>query len=235
VQDWNEILKNSSTIEILEFCAKLDGVYQMASFGLTGLVVMDMLKGKLPIIFINTMYLFPETLELVNEAQEKYNLTIYEYKLMEREQFESKYGKELYRTDSARYDYLVKVLPAHFAYRQLGAKVVLTGRRQSQGGSRKNLQICEWDAGNGIIKVNPLYNWDYDRVFDYVKANNVPYNKLHDQGFKSIGDVHSTEKTRIGESERDGRWRGEAKTECGLHEDYFKKKLAAKKLQLANQ
>ena len=89
-------------------------------------------------------------------------------------------------------------------------------RRKSQGGKRGDLDILEVDDA-GVIKVNPLANWSFAQVQEYINANNVPYNELLDQGYKSVGDWHSTHPVAAGEDERSGRWRGKEKTECGIH------------------
>jgi phosphoadenosine phosphosulfate reductase len=78
------------------------------------------------------------------------------------------------------------------------------------------------------LKLNPLFAWNLSFVEWYIKENNVPRNKLLDQGYKSVGDWHSTVKTKDGEGERAGRWAGREKTECGLHKDYFAMKAQAK-------
>jgi phosphoadenosine phosphosulfate reductase len=69
----------------------------------------------------------------------------------------------------------------------------------------------------GLIKINPLASWSFKQVDGYIKLNNVPYNELLDRGYKSVGDWHSTEPVKEGEDERAGRWKGQAKTECGIH------------------
>ena len=106
--------------------------------------------------------------------------------------------------------------PAQRAYRDLRVSAVLTGRRRSQGGKRGDLDVIEMDEA-GLIKVNPLANWSFKQVQEYIKVNNVPYNELLDQGYKSIGDWHSTQPIKEGEDERAGRWKGQQKTECGIH------------------
>ena len=228
IEEWNQVLKTKTAQEIVDYFSQFQGLYQLSSFGPTGLVILDLQKSKAPIVFINTLHLFPETLELVQRVSNRYKVDIHEFQIMEKSDYEAYFGPELYKRDEDRYDYIVKVLPAHFAYNYLNVKIVFTGRRRSQGNDREMLPICEWDEGNGIIKVNPLYNWTFDQVWDYLKANNVPYNALHDQGYKSIGDQHSTEKSKNGE--REGRWKNREKTECGLHQDYFSKKIAAKNI-----
>ena len=105
-------------------------------------------------------------------------------------------------------------------------KSVITGRRASQGAARSNLQPLERDS-TGLFKLNPLFSWSFATVENYVRENEVPHNKLLSQGYKSVGDWHSTQKSGEGDAgERAGRWAGRTeKTECGLHEDYFKLRL----------
>ena len=93
---------------------------------------------------------------------------------------------------------------------------MLTGRRRSQGVKRGELDILEIDE-TGLIKVNPLANWSFKQVQAYVKDNDVPSNDLLDQGYRSVGDWHSTQPVTESEDERAGRWKGRQKTECGIH------------------
>ncbi|KAK5044888.1 3'-phosphoadenylsulfate reductase, partial [Cryomyces antarcticus] len=132
------------------------------------------------------------------------------------EQFEAKYGPKLWETNDELYDWVAKVEPAQRAYAELQVKAVLTGRRRSQGGKRGDLDIIEVDEA-GLIKVNPLANWSFKDVQKYIQDNDVPYNELLDRGYKSVGDWHSTQPIKEGEDERAGRWKGQAKTECGIH------------------
>jgi phosphoadenosine phosphosulfate reductase len=101
-------------------------------------------------------------------------------------------------------------------------EAVITGRRQSQGADRAQLQPIEIDS-TGLINVNPLCRWSFEDVKEYIDLFAVPSNELLDQGYKSVGDWHSTKVPVEGQDERAGRWSGNAqKTECGLHKDYFK-------------
>ena len=127
----------------------------------------------------------------------------------------------------------IKVEPARRAYTELNVLSVITGRRASQGAARSSLQPLEIDS-TGLFKLNPLFNWSFAAVNGYIREHNVPRNALLDQGYKSVGDWHSTQKSGEGDSgERAGRWAGNtAKTECGLHEDYFKLKMEALKKQV---
>lgn len=130
--------------------------------------------------------------------------------------FTAKHGDKLWDTNDELYDYIAKVEPAERAYSELQVKAVLTGRRRSQGGKRGDLDIIEVDEA-GLIKINPLANWSFAQVKAYVDEHNVPYNDLLNQGYKSVGDWHSTQPVAAGEDERSGRWKGKNKSECGIH------------------
>lgn len=205
----------------------LPNLFQTTAFGLTGLVQLDMLsKLKIPrpqlvdLIFLDTLHHFPETLELVERVRARYPLVnIHSFRpegVETAEEFKEKYGDKLWEVDDHRYDYLAKVEPAQRAYRELQVHAVLTGRRRSQGGQRGSLDIIEVDDA-GLIKINPMANWNFEQIHQYVKDNDVPYNSLLDKGYKSVGDWHSTQPVKAGEDERAGRWKGQQKSECGIH------------------
>ncbi|CAI4853835.1 CDG_1a_G0057120.mRNA.1.CDS.1 [Saccharomyces cerevisiae] len=230
---WNEqLIKLETPQEIIAWSiVTFPHLFQTTAFGLTGLVTIDMLsklseKYYMPeLLFIDTLHHFPQTLTLKNEIEKKYyqpkNQTIHVYKpdgCESEADFASKYGDFLWEKDDDKYDYLAKVEPAHRAYKELHISAVFTGRRKSQGSARSQLSIIEIDELNGILKINPLINWTFEQVKQYIEANNVPYNELLDLGYRSIGDYHSTQPVKEGEDERAGRWKGKAKTECGIHE-----------------
>ncbi|KAF9583104.1 hypothetical protein BGW38_010234 [Lunasporangiospora selenospora] len=157
-------------------------------------------RHPVPLIFIDTLYHFQETLDLAQQTQ---------------------HGKQLWETDELAYDFLVKVEPARRAYSELGAQAVISGRRRSQKGDRAHLDIIEIEAGTGLLKLNPLATWSFQQVRTYLRAYQVPANALLEKGYRSIGDWHST-KPATNDDERSGRWEGKQKSECGLHVDYFK-------------
>lgn len=202
-------------------------LYQTTAFGLTGLVTIDMIskisteKHLVDLIFIDTLHHFPQTYDLINKIKEKYNpklITVTPTKVTTESEFTKVYGDQLWETNDAYYDFLVKVEPSQRIYKELGVNAVLTGRRKSQGGARGSLPVIEIEEGTGIVKINPLCNWDFKQVKSYIDQENVPYNELLDLGYKSVGDWHSTVPVAEGEDERSGRWKGKAKTECGIHE-----------------
>ena len=98
-------------------------------------------------------------------------------------------------------------------------KVWITGLRAAQSVTRTNMPVVEFDENFNVIKVNPLINWSEEDVWDYIKSNNVPYNKLHDQGYPSIGCAPCTRAIAKGADIRSGRWWWEnpEHKECGLH------------------
>ncbi|KAF9094507.1 hypothetical protein BGX29_006157 [Mortierella sp. GBA35] len=182
-------------------------------------------RHPVPLIFIDTLYHFQETLDLAQQVQDHYNIPLKVYKPLNCEttaDFESQYGQRLWENDDLSYDYLVKVEPGRRAYQELGAQAVISGRRRSQKGDRAHLDILEIESGTGLLKLNPLATWSFQQVWTYLRAYQVPFNALLEQGYRSIGDWHSTKPTTNPDDERSGRWEGKQKTECGLHVDYFK-------------
>lgn len=188
-------------------------------------------RHPVPIIFIDTLHHFPETLALFDRVKRRYSTAefhvFYPEDSFTESAFAAKHGAELWKKDEPSYDYLVKVEPARRAYQQLNVRAVLTGRRRSQGGARGSLDVIEIDE-TGLIKVNPLANWSFEQVESYIREYNVPYNELLNRGYRSVGDWHSTLPVKEGEDERAGRWKGTEKTECGLHENYLAMRIKAK-------
>lgn len=229
LQHLNEKLQDLSPQEILKWAyVTFPSLYQTTAFGLTGLVTIDMILRLYPdaahpidLIFIDTLHHFPQTYDLVEKIKQRYNVNIHTYTPLDsknEQEFAAKYGQQLWETNDSFYDFLVKVEPAQRAYKELDVAAVLTGRRKTQGGSRGSLPVIEVEEVSGIIKINPLCNWDFKQVKAYIDEYKVPYNELLDLGYKSVGDWHSTVPVAEGEDERSGRWKGKAKTECGIHE-----------------
>jgi len=154
-----------------------------------------------------------------------------------RAKFDDKYGVNLWRTNPERYGQLSKVEPLQRALDESDAGAWITGRRRSQGGERADIELIELDMGHGDdsdggktegkgegkeenpprVKINPLASWSYDQVWDYLRTNAVPYNPLHDTGYKSIGDTMTSLPVGPNDPERSGRFRGMNRTECGIH------------------
>lgn len=230
VKHLNKQLESLHPMDILRFCRIFfPNLYQSTAFGLTGLVTTDMLskldaesgnQQPIELIFLDTLYHFQETYDLVERVKQKYNVRVHVFKPADVEtveEFEKLYGEKLYEMSSELYDWIAKVEPLQRAYSELKVAAVLTGRRRSQGGQRGDIGVIELDEERGIVKINPLVNWSFAQVKAYIDEHKVPYNALLDRGYKSVGDWHSTVPVGEGEDERAGRWKGQDKTECGIH------------------
>ncbi|HLC18974.1 MAG TPA: phosphoadenylyl-sulfate reductase [Thermodesulfobacteriota bacterium] len=189
------------------------------SFGPEDVVLVDMLVKINPearIFYLDTDFLFKETIEVKDRIEEKYGITTERYgakitiKDMERE-----FGPELWKSDPDKCCDIRKMKPLAEALSTL--KSWITGIRRDQAPTRANAPIVSWDAKFNIVKVNPLVRWTSEDVWNYIRANDVPYNPLHDQNYPSIGCGPCTNPVKPGEDPRSGRWAGKEKTECGLH------------------
>lgn len=222
--EWlNDRFEDATPEEILKWCSmSLPHLIQSTSFGPTGMVILQMLKEldlNIPVLYIDTLHHFPESLAHAENSREHFGLDLRVYRCKDatnQEEFEEKHGKELWKLESEKYDRIVKVEPQKRALREMDVYAWINGRRRSQGGERSNLKIMEFDV-DGRVKINPLANWTYEQTWDYIRDNKLPYNPLHDQGYKSIGDHMTTFPVGDDEDERAGRWQGSSQTECGIH------------------
>jgi phosphoadenosine phosphosulfate reductase len=194
-----------------------DGLIVSTSFGPSGLVNLHLLSEvapQVPVVFIDTLYHFKETLELADQVRRHYGLDLRIYRPADsREVFEREHGERLWERDVDRFHYLTKVEPMERALE--GVKGWVTGRRRDQSETRAEMPIIE--VGEHI-KVNPVAAWGRGDVWRFILEHDIPYNPLHDMGYASIGDEPLTTPIHVGEDERAGRWRGEERTECGLHD-----------------
>lgn len=214
--------------EILSWCIEnipVGQLVQSSGFNINGMVVMDILYRELkpappvPVLFLDTLHHFPETLELVQKAAKTYNLDLKVYKVPDvdsRKAFAARYGVALWHQDIEKFHYLTKKEPLERGLSELGATAWITGRRRDQSHTRTQLPIFELDQKQRL-KINPLATWTLKDSWTYIVKHSVLYNPLYDQGYPSIGDEPLTTQVTEGEDERAGRWRGTAKTECGMH------------------
>jgi phosphoadenosine phosphosulfate reductase len=170
-------------------------------------VLLDMLFEFEPgarVFALDTHYLFPETYELWREVERRYGTTI--------ERFEgAPVADGLWETNPDLYLSIAKVEPLNRALLDLDAWI--TGIRRDQSPTRADAPKLGWDQQHELWKANPLADWTDAECWAYIRERELPYNKLHDQGYESIGDTHST----VPGKGRDGRWAGTERTECGLH------------------
>lgn len=196
-----------------------DQVAQVTSFGPTGMVILDHLARLSPgirIITIDTGFLFAETYALLEEVQRRYpiQLEVRRSPLSPASQAEV-YQPELWQANPDLCCHLRKVIPLEIALTGLAAW--LTGLRRDQASTRVKLPLVGWDAKHKLVKLNPLAGWNRSQVWGYLVENKIPYNRLHDQGYASIGCTPCTRPSLGTADERSGRWQGQRKVECGIH------------------
>ncbi|WP_368667846.1 phosphoadenylyl-sulfate reductase [Palleronia pontilimi] len=190
----------------------------VSSFGAESVVLLHMLSvidRTVPVIFLNTEMLFPDTLIYQSAVAERLELTDIRRIRPDRAQTLLRDTDGLlHRDDADACCALRKTEPLERALR--GFDGWITGRKRFQGGARADLQFFEADS-DGRIKVNPLAHWAKADVQEYLLNNRLPRHPLIKQGYASIGCAPCTSKVDPGEDERAGRWRGFDKVECGIH------------------
>jgi phosphoadenosine phosphosulfate reductase len=179
-------------------------------------------ETPITVFTLDTGRLFAETYSVWSSTNDKYHTHVKAYypdgKLLEA-LLNEKGPNSFYESVENRKECcrIRKVEPLKRALK--GQAVWVTGLRAEHSPERKDHTLIEWDAGNQIIKFNPLLHWTTQQVREYIGKNDVPYNVLHDRGFVSIGCAPCTRAIRPGEDFRAGRWWWEdaSKKECGLH------------------
>jgi phosphoadenosine phosphosulfate reductase len=159
------------------------------------------------VVFIDTGYHFPETLETVEKVRRKYGLNL-------RMMTVPTHDEDLWKVDPENCCSAVKVGQLDRAL--AGKEAWMSGLRRDEAETRMNAPIVARDL-RGLIKVNPIANWTADDVAGYIKDHDIPVNPLIAQGYPSIGCWPCTKPVAAGEDPRSGRWAGSDKTECGLH------------------
>lgn len=174
------------------------------------------------IFTLDTGRLFPETYELIDRTNEHYKvkLKVYCPQTEALQQFVATEGiNPFYESIEKRHACceVRKLEPLRRAFRDLD--VWVCGLRSAQSVTRSDMRLIEWDERHGLLKVNPLIHWTEEQVWDYIRENRVPYNRLHDKGFPSIGCEPCTRAVRRIDDVRAGRWWWESPDhrECGLH------------------
>ena len=226
VSDEADRLEHVNLDELLRWCWDYFGDKAAigTSFQGSGLVIIDHAirnDFRFPIFTIDTGFLFPETLELKEKLEDFWDLEIQSVNPEQtvKEQ-EKTMGPELWKTNPDTCCQMRKVLPLQSKLASLD--VWITGLRRGQSEERKStkiLEMYEFDKlrESYIFKLNPMVNWSREKVWNYIEDNNIPYNPLHNQGYRSIGCWPCTKAVDGDQDERAGRWEGFNKTECGIH------------------
>lgn len=227
IEKYNEFLEGRPAAEILEFMIKEFGgkLAFASSLGAEDQVITEMLSRIDPsvrIFTLDTGRLFPESYDLLDITEKRYKVKI-----------------DIYFPDSSRVESMVNARGINLFYESVENRKLcchirkiepltralstcdawISGLRREQSVTRQDVKLVEWDANNKKIKINPLIEWSNDDVWDYIRNKNIPYNKLHDKGYPSIGCLPCTRPVAPGEDIRSGRWWWEEPEmkECGLH------------------
>ncbi len=227
VNELNIFLKNKDARFILEYFIKsYSGKTAFStSFSIEDQVITHILSELTlqPKIFtLDTGRLPEETYKIIDRTRESYgvDIEIYFPNFDSVEKMVREKGVNLFYNsieDRKLCCHVRKIEPLKRALK--GFEVWITGLRREQSITRKNINVVEYDDINQIIKVNPLFNWTEEDVWDYIRKNNIPYNSLYDKNYKSIGCEPCTRAVRPNEDIRAGRWWWEnpETKECRLH------------------
>jgi phosphoadenosine phosphosulfate reductase len=231
IQDLERSIRDKSAEEILRWAIETygEGIALASSFGAEDVAIIDMMskidREKTRVFTLDTGRLNQETYDIMDEIRKKYGILVRVY-CPDHHELES-----MLRTHRMNLMYesvenrklcceIRKVHPLNRALRNLSGWI--TGLRREQTLTRSAINKIEIDSiHNDIIKINPIADWDNEMVWRYIKRNNVPYNKLHDKGYPSIGCEPCTRAVEPNGDPRSGRWWWEssANKECGLHWD----------------
>lgn len=235
LQKISESMENKSAEDVLKWA--LDTFHPRialaSSFGAEDVVLIDMLtriRNDAKVFTLDTGRLNQETYDVMDAIREKYNINIEIYfpDQKEVEDMVRERGLNLFYHSVENRKLCCEIRKVHPLNRALSKlDAWITGLRRDQVVTRAVTKKVEIDAGhNNMLKLNPIADWTWEMVWDYIKKNDVPYNKLHDKGFPSIGCEPCTRAIKPGEDLRAGRWWWEqdAHKECGLHFNPVRKK-----------
>ncbi len=218
----NRAVGASSAEELIGWASDRYGERLIAStsFGATSAVMLHLVHRvapRTPIICVDTGYLFPETYQFAEALIQRLNLDVRFYSAqMSPARQEALYGKLWEQGEDGvnRYLQINKVEPMQRAIRELGAEAWMAGLRAEQTEHRAGLRRV--DRQDGRIKLHPVLHWTGEDMTAYMDRHDLPYHPMFEQGYRSIGDHHSTIPTTADMDPRDGRILGKTR-ECGLH------------------
>lgn len=216
-------LENATATDRIRWAVEqFPGALMMStSFGAQSAVMLHLVSTaapEVPIVLVDTGYLFQETYDFAEKMKErlKLNLHIYTPKMTAARQ-EALFGKVWEQGEEGlkKYNLMNKVEPMNRALVDFNAKGWLAGLRRDQSSTRGHLDVVM--KQKNITKIHPIIDWTDREIYQYLTNNDLPYHPLWDEGYVSIGDTHSTSKLMPGMSAEDTRFGG-TKRECGLHE-----------------
>src|SRR5690349_21379526 len=206
----SQSFESASPSKIIRWAVDNFAPHLCLTASMTDAVLVDLavkVYEPIEVVFIDTGYHFPETLETVEKVRRKYGLNL-------RMMTVPTHDEDLWKVDPENCCSAVKVGQLDRAL--AGKEAWMSGLRRDEAETRMNAPIVARDL-RGLIKVNPLANWTALDVEGYIKDHDVPVNPLIAQGYPSIGCWPCTKPVAEGEDPRSGRWAGQDKTECGLH------------------
>ncbi|MBK5964156.1 phosphoadenosine phosphosulfate reductase [Thiocystis minor] len=192
-----------------------------SSFGVQAAVMLHLVTSvapRIPVVFVDTGYLFPETYRFVDELTERLDLNLHVYRSpLSSAWLEARHGRlwESGLDGIEHYNRLNKVEPMRQALKELEVGSWFAGLRRDQSNSRKAVPVLA--SKDGRFKLHPIVDWRDRDVYRYLKRHDLPYHPLWEQGYVSVGDVHTTRRLEPGMLAEETRFFG-LKRECGLHE-----------------
>lgn len=227
IDRWNDDLAGATPEEVLAWAARTfpGRVALASSLGAEDQVLAHLIgtmRLGIRAFTLDTGRLFPETYDLIAATASRYGVPIrvFSPEAAEVEAMVANHGVNLFRDSVAARKRCCEVRKLRPLRRALdGLDAWVCGLRREQSVTREDVRVVELDAANGLVKINPLHAWTEDDVWRFIRANDVPYNPLHDAGFPSIGCAPCTRAIEPGEDIRAGRWWWESAEhrECGLH------------------
>lgn len=218
----NEVLEYKTAQERLEWAIGelKPNIILSSSFGAQAAVCLHLcvkIWPDIPVVVTDTGYLFPETYEFIDDLTKSLGLNLKVYRAETSAAWqEARYGRlwEQGVEGITKYNQMNKVEPMQRALQELRVTAWLAGLRADQTEHRQGL--AKVGVQDGRVKIHPILDWSKDRIEDYFRTHDLPRHPLYEQGYKSIGDWHSTIPVAPGEDDRAGRFLG-SKKECGLH------------------
>ena len=222
IENANQTLASATAQERVAYALKRwpEHVVLSSSFGAQAAVLLHMVTRQqpdIPVVLLDTQYLFPETYQFIDALTERLHLNLKVYQShVSREWQEARHGKlwEQGAAGIAKFNAMKKTDPMARALSDLHAQAWIAGLRRSQSSTRAEIQTLAKQSG--VVKVHPIHDWSNKDVHQYLTQHDLPYHPLWEQGYVSIGDVQTSRPLAEGMSEEDTRFFGLGR-ECGLH------------------
>ncbi|MFG6495062.1 phosphoadenylyl-sulfate reductase [Fictibacillus sp. UD] len=223
-QDFDSDNSTKGALHVLKWAYETydEELVYACSFGIEGSVLVDLVNQVKPdaqIVFLDTHLHFQETYEVIEAAKKRYPSLRIKLKApaLSLEEQANKHGDELWKLNPNQCCNIRKVIPLEEELH--GITAWLSGLRREQSPTRQNTQFVNRDRRFKSIKICPLIHWTWKDIWRYAHKNDLPYNKLHDNGYPSIGCEPCTQAALNAGDLRSGRWSGLGKLECGLHQN----------------